>query len=68
METVNNIAAAASKVIWGDQPPTTTEEGTEKKNVTTSTSETMGKEPVSGELGNVKAGEPYDKGNIGTYI
>ncbi|CZR65023.1 uncharacterized protein PAC_14923 [Phialocephala subalpina] len=49
METVNNIASAASRVIWGEN--------------TTATNETAGSEPVSGQTGDVKAGEPYDKGN-----
>jgi len=39
METVNNIASAASRVIWG--------------NLTTC-SEATGKEPVSGQTGNVE--------------
>lgn len=50
METVNNLTSAASRAIWGDP----------KKGV-----ETPGEEPVSGETGDVKAGEPYDKGNAG---
>jgi hypothetical protein len=49
METVNNIASAASRAIWGEN--------------TTATNETAGTEPVSGQTGDVKAGEPYDKGN-----
>jgi len=55
METVNNITAAASRAIWGDDT---------KKDET----KTQGQEPVSGELGNVKAGEPYDKGNEGSFF
>jgi len=51
METVNNLTSAASRAIWGDQ------EAEQKK--------TEGTEPVSGEMGDVKAGEPYDKGNMG---
>jgi hypothetical protein len=61
METVNNIAAAASKVIWGDA-------SVEEKNAAQEAAlgnETVGQEPKSGELGDVKAGEPYDKGNVG---
>lgn len=57
METVTNIASAASRAIWG--------EGTnpeDKKDV--NGNETLGKEPVAGELGDVKSGEPYDKGNV----
>ncbi len=60
MDTVNNIASAASRAIWGEG--TTAEE---KKNGV-SGSETVGQEPVSGELGDVKSGEPYDKGNVGS--
>lgn len=60
METVNNIASAASRAIWGEaQDPN-------HPNTTTTTS-TTGQEPVAGQLGNVKAGEPYDKGNAGKF-
>lgn len=45
MDTISNLAAAASKAIWGENK--------------------AGEEPVSGEMGNVAAGEPYDAGNIG---
>jgi len=55
METVNNLASAASRAIWGE----TTTNG-QKDN------ETKGQEPLSGETGDVEAGEPYDKGNAGT--
>ncbi|KAK4123215.1 hypothetical protein N657DRAFT_690856 [Parathielavia appendiculata] len=48
METISNIANAATKAIWGEGQ----------------TSQS-GEEPVSGKLGNVEAGEPYDAGNIG---
>ncbi|KAH7377592.1 hypothetical protein BKA64DRAFT_255431 [Cadophora sp. MPI-SDFR-AT-0126] len=56
METITNITSAASRAIWGEggNPD-------EKKDG----NETLGKEPVSGELGDVKSGEPYDKGNVG---
>jgi hypothetical protein len=50
METVNNLASAASKAIWGDPSDTT---------------ETQTEEPLSGETGDTSAGEPYDKGNEG---
>jgi len=54
METItsaaNTAASAASKAIWGDQTATTTE--------------ASGTEPLSGETGNTKKGEPYDAGNI----
>ena len=59
METVtnaaSNVASVASRAIWGD---TTNKD-------TTATNETAGKEPVSGQVGDVKTGEPYDKGNSG---
>lgn len=48
---VNTVTTTASKAIWGEQA--------DKDNVT------EGKEPLSGEKGDVKAGEPYDKGNDG---
>ncbi|KAF5877162.1 putative glycine-rich cell wall structural protein 1 protein [Botrytis fragariae] len=57
METVNNIAAAASKVIWGEP-----QETTDAANATI-VPETKGTEPISGELGDTKKGEPYDLGN-----
>jgi hypothetical protein len=44
MDTISNLATAASKAIWG---------------------EGQHEEPVSGKMGNVAAGEPYDAGNIG---
>ncbi|KAF7900082.1 hypothetical protein EAF00_004418 [Botryotinia globosa] len=57
METVNSIAAAASKVIWGDP-----QETTDAANATI-VPETKGTEPISGELGDTKKGDPYDLGN-----
>ncbi|TGO87684.1 hypothetical protein BPOR_0210g00130 [Botrytis porri] len=57
METVNNIAAAASKVIWGE-PQETTDAAK-----ATVVPETKGSEPISGELGDTNKGEPYDLGN-----
>jgi len=54
METVNNLTSAASRVIWGDPANTETSQQT-------STSDKQ--EPIAGEMGNVSAGEPYDKGN-----
>lgn len=54
METVNNIASAASRAIWGDS----TQHATGNETVANT-------EPLSGEKGNVEAGEPYDKGNEG---
>jgi len=56
METVSNtvssIANVASKAIWGDSTIETTHDTTASA------------EPLSGETGEVKAGEPYDKGNL----
>lgn len=51
MDTVNNITSAASKALFGESG----HDG-----------EAQGREPVSGRLGNVAAGEPYDGGNLGT--
>jgi len=48
METISNLAAAASKAIYGEQ--------------TTSNSE-VGKEPISGETGKGTVDSPYDQGN-----
>ena len=56
METVSSVASAASRAIWGD-----TTKGNTVQN------EPVGQEPVSGELGDVKMGEPYDKGNDGQF-
>ncbi|KAK3900852.1 hypothetical protein C8A05DRAFT_45385 [Staphylotrichum tortipilum] len=47
MDTVQQFARRASKVLFG---------GDEAKS---------GEEPLSGHMGNVAAGEPYDAGNIG---
>ena len=62
METVNNMAAAASKAIWGESEA---QETTEAKNNTV-VPETK-KEPLSGVLGDTKKGEPYDLGNAGRF-
>jgi hypothetical protein len=35
---------------------------------TTGNSGYSGQEPISGQLGNTKAGEPYDRGNVGECI
>lgn len=51
METVNSVAAAAARAVWGD---------------TTANNETKGQEPVSGKVGDTNKGEPYDAGNLGT--
>jgi hypothetical protein len=59
METVNNLAAAASKAIWGEG------KDTNETQTGVNGNETAGTEPVSGQTGNVEAGEPYDKGNAG---
>jgi len=53
METVNNLTAAASRAVFGT-------------NTANTASESAGQEPVSGALGDVKKGEPYDKGNLET--
>jgi hypothetical protein len=54
MDTVTNLTNAASRVIWGEDTTDTT------------SNQTAGREPVAGQMGNVEAGEPYDKGNLGT--
>ena len=62
METVNNLASAASRAIWGEG------EGQNKENTNeaqTGSNESGGQEPMSGQTGNVESGEPYDKGNTG---
>lgn len=64
METVNNLAAAASRAIWGDK--NSTNEAQTGANSNVAGNETKGQEPVSGQLGDVEAGEPYDKGNAET--
>ncbi|ESZ91240.1 hypothetical protein SBOR_8386 [Sclerotinia borealis F-4128] len=60
METVNNLAAAASKAIWGE---TESQETTEAAKGTV-VPETQGTEPVSGVLGDTAKGEPFDGGNM----
>ena len=50
METINNVAAAAAKAVWGDNQ---------------SQNQKSGEEPRSGETGNTNKGEPYDAGNLG---
>lgn len=52
METVSNLTSAASRAIWGD---------TAKKD--DAANDTVGQEPVAGQLGDTTRGEPYDKGN-----
>lgn len=54
METVNSMAAAAAKAVWGENNTTAT-----------ANNETHGQEPISGAQGDVSKGEPFDKGNIG---
>jgi hypothetical protein len=49
MDTINNIAGAASKAIWGEGD--------------NNTANTSGEEPVSGQKGAGTAEDPYDKGN-----
>jgi len=50
METISNVAAAASKAIWGEQ-------------TATQQNETAGQEPISGQQGKGTANEPFDQGN-----
>ncbi|KAI0123819.1 hypothetical protein BJ170DRAFT_96712 [Xylariales sp. AK1849] len=53
METINNLAASASKAVWGESNTTAP-----------TTSAQSGEEPISGQKGNTAKGEPFDKGNI----
>ncbi|RDL39759.1 uncharacterized protein BP5553_04099 [Venustampulla echinocandica] len=64
MESISNIASAASRAIWGEQGQHQDTVGSYNDAHTTKTNETGGKEPISGEMGNVARGEPYDKGNL----
>jgi hypothetical protein len=70
-----NKMEAVKNLIWGDHSqnnPTTTNDTstaeTESKlsemDINKGNNETAGTEPVSGELGNVEEGEPYDRGNL----
>lgn len=63
MEVVSNLTSAASRAIWGDA----TTENNENNTTAAAVPETKGTEPLNGELGDIKKGEPYDKGNLGTY-
>lgn len=49
METINSVASAAAKAVWGDNTQ----------------QQQHGDEPVSGKTGNTAKGEPYDAGNLG---
>lgn len=71
METITNLTTniayvattatqAATEAIYGKTE--------ESKAATTTGNETAGKEPLSGETGDVKSGEPYDKGNDETVL
>lgn len=51
MDAMTNITTAASQAIFGEEA---------------TRSEAAGREPVSGQMGNVAVGEPYDKGNMDT--
>ncbi|RYP81963.1 hypothetical protein DL769_001807 [Monosporascus sp. CRB-8-3] len=48
METINSVAAAAARAVWGEN----------------TTQQQHGDEPVSGQTGNTAKGEPYDAGNL----
>lgn len=48
METINSVAAAAAKAVWGEN----------------TTQQQHGDEPASGQTGNTAKGEPYDAGNL----
>jgi hypothetical protein len=57
METVNSLTSAASRAIWGEQ----------NKDTDATQNGAANQEPISGETGDVNAGEPYDKGNVGEF-
>lgn len=63
METITNAATSvvntASNLIYG-QPAKDAE-----TSATTSSNETGGKEPISGEQGKGTVNEPFDQGNSG---
>jgi len=63
MESVSNIASAASRAIFGEQGQQETSQNYNTTQ-TTNANETRGVEPISGERGDVSRGEPYDKGNL----
>ncbi len=54
METISNAASAAKSAVFGIS------------NTDNYQSNDSGREPVSGETGNTKSGEPYDAGNAGS--
>ena len=58
METISNVASAASKAIWGENNPQATTQG----------NETHGQEPISGQQGKGTVNEPFDQGNSGKQI
>ncbi|EGS20452.1 uncharacterized protein CTHT_0022840 [Thermochaetoides thermophila DSM 1495] len=51
MDALSHVAEAASKALFGSTDSSSQHES--------------GEEPISGKLGNVAAGEPYDAGNMG---
>ncbi len=52
MDTINNIAGAATRAIWGPSNDLAEER----------------KEPISGVQGNTSNGEPFDAGNMGWLL
>jgi len=52
METINNATSLASRMIWGENNKTSVVQNSEN-----------GNEPLSGQTGSGKGGEPYDAGN-----
>lgn len=67
METINNLANTAVKVVWGENSTNTNTANNETVHpgTETTTNETQGTEPVSGKLGDTSKGEPFDAGNMG---
>ncbi|KAL8397717.1 hypothetical protein RB594_004427 [Gaeumannomyces avenae] len=59
MDTINNIANAATKAIWGENPPNTTDAAGKPSPPPPPPTE----EPISGVQGDPSKGEPFDAGN-----
>lgn len=70
METINNLANSAAKVVWGESntTATTSSDGTVHPGTETTNNETKGTEPVSGKLGDTSKGEPFDAGNMSKHL
>ncbi|KAL8365993.1 hypothetical protein RB595_004666 [Gaeumannomyces hyphopodioides] len=58
MDTINNIANAATKAIWGENPPKT-----DAAKSSSPPPPPPNEEPISGVQGDTSKGEPFDAGN-----